>query len=252
MSDTYTDKIQEAAQRLGLKEIDSALENAFEEARKEDLSFAHALSNMFEQLALEADERSKEALIRFAKFPYRKTFDDFDFEFQTSISLTSLQSHIDEGYLSKCQNLIFLGPPGVGKTHVATSFGMAAANSRNKVQFISCSEMIARLRESKERNSYLRKLASLARPTLLIIDEVGYSTLTQDDSAMFFDVVCRRYERGSIIITSNKSYKHWGEIFSGDDVIATAILDRLLHHSKSYVLKGTSYRMKERGKETKL
>jgi len=207
---------------------------------------------MLTQLQEEADTRSQEALIRFARFPYRKTLDDFDFDFQPSIARSSLQTLLDEDYLYKKQNLILLGPPGVGKTHIAVAFGMAAAMSRNKVQFISCSEMIARLREAQERNTYLRRLASFARPSLLIIDEVGYSQLSSEDSALFFDVVCRRYETGSIVITSNKSYKDWGEIFGGDSVIATAILDRLLHHSKSFVLKGESYRMKERKEDVKL
>jgi len=232
--------------------LSSQIESLQKSRGASDPSFIKVLSSMLEQLGEEADARSQEALIRFARFPYRKTLEDFDFDFQSSVAKQSLQKLLDEDYLSRKQNLIFLEPPGVGKTHIAVAFGMNAAMSRSKVQFISCSELIARLREAQERNTYLRRLASFARPALLIIDEVGYSQMSSEDSALFFDVVCRRYETGSIIITSNKSYKDWGEIFGGDSVIATAILDRLLHHSKSFVLKGESFRMKERREDVRL
>jgi DNA replication protein DnaC len=114
-----------------------------------------------------------------------------------------------------------------------------------RVRFTTCSTLITKLREARERNAYSRRLSTFTRSSLLIIDEVGFNPLTADDAALLFDVVCKRYEHGSIILTSNKSYSEWAEIFSGDAIIATAMLDRLLHHSKSFALKGESYRMKD-------
>ena len=114
-----------------------------------------------------------------------------------------------------------------------------------RVKFTSASTLVSKLKEARERNTLTRNMATFTRPTLLIIDEVGFTPLDADEAALLFEVVCARYERGSIILTSNKGYTDWAEIFSGDSVIATAMLDRLLHHSKTFVLKGESYRMRE-------
>lgn len=137
------------------------------------------------------------------------------------------------------------GIPHKGKTHLAIALDIEAARRRLRVKFTTCSKLVTNLREGKDRNTYSRRLNAFAKPSLLIIDEVGFTPLDKQEASLFFDVICRRYEAGSIILTSNKTYSEWADIFSDNEVMATAVLDRLLHHSRSFLLKGESYRLKE-------
>lgn len=234
-----------AADRVNLVDIPDTLESLTSMAAEESWSYLRFTCELLEEQARRADERSRDTLLRFASFPFRKSLDEFDFDFQPNVSQTVLKELSECGYVRENQNIIFLGPPGTGKTHLAVALGIEAANRRLRVKFTTCSALITRLKEAKERNVYSRRLLTYSRPSLLIIDEVGFTPLDPDEAALLFDVVCRRYESGSIILTSNRSYAEWAEIFSDNEVIATAILDRLLHHSKSFALKGDSYRMKE-------
>jgi DNA replication protein DnaC len=143
---------------------------------------------------------------------------------------------------------MLLGPPGVGKTHLAISLGVEASKRRLSVKFTTASRLVASLAEARTAGTFSRRLMGFVRPSLLIVDEVGFLPLDASEASLLFEAVCRRYERGSIVLTSNKSYGEWGEVFSGDTVIATAILDRLLHHSTTIPIKGESYRLKDRKK----
>ena len=214
-------------------------------AASEHWTYEHFLDQVLSDQEQQADERSREALLRFASFPYKKTIQDFDFAFQNSISPQVIAELAECAFIRQHQNIVFLGPPGTGKTHLAIALGIEATKRRLKVRFTTCTDLITRLKEAKEHNTYQRRLAAYTGPSLLIIDEVGFNPLKSDETVLLFDVICKRYERGSVILTANKSYTDWAEIFSGDAVIATALLDRLLHHSQSFVLKGESYRMKE-------
>ena len=234
-----------AAERMNLVDIQVTLDSICEEAAKQSWSYLQFACALLEEQAKRAEERSKETLLRFAGFPYQKSIEDFDFAFQKSVSQRTLTELSDCGFIREKQNLIFLGPPGTGKTHLSVALGIAATRLRYRVKFTTLSMLITKLSESKERNTYSRNLVSYSRPSLLIIDEVGFKPLDPDEAALLFDVICRRYEKGSVILTSNKSYSEWAEIFYDNEVLATAILDRLLHHSKTYVLRGNSYRMKE-------
>jgi DNA replication protein DnaC len=151
-------------------------------------------------------------------------------------------------FVERAENVVLLGPPGVGKTHLAIAFGVEASKRRLSVKFTTAARLVASLAEARTAGTFSRRLMGFVRPSLLIIDEIGFLPLDAGEASLLFEVVCRRYERGSIVLTSNKSYGEWGEVFSGDTVIATAILDRLLHHSTTISIKGESYRLKDRKK----
>ena len=237
--------IGDMAARLGLVDISSSISKFSLTAAEEDWTYEHFLKAILADQEERDDLRSREAMLKFAGFPYQKTIQDFDFGFQKSISPTVIAELADLGWIKVKQNIVFLGPPGTGKTHLAIALGIEACKRRYRVRFTTCADLITKLKEAKERNTYSRRLASYTRSSLLIIDEVGFNPLNAFEAALLFDVICQRYEHGSVILTSNKSFTEWAEIFSGDAVIATALLDRLLHHSKSFSLKGDSFRMKE-------
>ncbi len=190
--------------------------------------------------------RATEMITKTASFPFLRTLEDFDFGFQATVSRKQLKELACCAFIERKENLIFLGPPGVGKSHLAVALGLEAAKRRLKVKFTTCADLVASLAEASHMGTYATRLRTYVRPSLLIIDEIGFLPLGPEEANLLFQIVCHRYERGSIILTSNKSYGEWAEIFSGDGVIASAILDRLLHHSTTIAIRGQSYRLKDK------
>lgn len=189
-------------------------------------------------------QRAIKACVHTAGFPFDKTIDDFDFSFQPSVNRKEIEDYATLRFMESNENILFVGSSGTGKTHLATAIGIEAARHRNSVYFISCQELMLQLKKAENENRLDQRLKAFTRHKLLIIDEIGYINLDKESANLFFQLISRRYEQKSTIITTNKNLSKWGEIF-GDAVIANAILDRLLHHSHIVSIVGPSYRIKD-------
>lgn len=187
------------------------------------------------------------ARLQLAHLPFLKNFDQFDFGFQPSIDERQIQELRSLRFIHEASNVVFLGPPGVGKTHLSVALAEAAIQSGFGAYFMTAHDLVTDLGRAYREGRLDRRMRVYLAPKVLIIDEMGYLPLDDMGATIFFQLVSARYERGSIILTSNKSYGDWGSIF-GDPIIATAILDRLLHHSTTINIRGESYRLKDRRK----
>lgn len=206
------------------------------------------VDSLYELTKLEIDvlrEKKAKHSIQFAGFPYYKTFEDFDFSFQPSINKEEILDFKNLRFIEKNENILFVGSPGVGKTHLSISIGIENAKNNHSTYFINCNDLIQALRKSYLQNRLDDKLKTLSKYKLLIIDEVGYLPIDKDAANMLFQLINKRYEKTSTIITTNKPFSEWGELF-GDTMIANAILDRLLHHSHIININGNSYRLKDK------
>ena len=189
------------------------------------------------------NNRRLQAAMRSSRLPIVKTLRDFDFSFQPSVKREQLESLNTLGFVERKENVVFLGPPGVGKAHLAISLAIAAAESGRRVYYGTLGDLIASLEEAQTAGHLAHRLKTLTFPSLLIVDEIGYLPISRTGAMLFFQVVARRYERASTVLTSNKGFEEWGEIF-GDEVMAAALIDRLVHHCHIVNIRGNSYRMR--------
>lgn len=232
---------------LGLMTAEAMVDNWLSTAAERDISMVEILDHLFEQEVLKRRASAIERRTKVSGFPMKKSIQDFDLNFQKSIDKKVINELSTLSFVHNAENLILLGPTGVGKTHIAIGLGMEAIQAGFSVRFLNSATMIDQMKQALRQGNFEKKLKTLNKYKLLIIDEIGYLPFDQEASNLFFRLVSRRYERSSTIFTANKSYSEWGEIF-GDPVIATAILDRILHHSITLNLKGESYRLKNRKK----
>jgi DNA replication protein DnaC len=249
MSVPYEAQAAGGLEQLGLATALAHLDQTCQQAAAENWSYSHFLGYL---LAGELAERHRKTValnLQFAKFPYLKRLSEFDFAAQPGVDPRLIEELATGRFLYEGRNIIFLGPPGVGKTHLAISLGVLTAELGHRVYFISALDLARKLSKAMAENRLHRELNALVHKKLLIIDEIGYVSLDPAQSALVFQVLCRRYDRGlATVLTSNKSFADWGNVFGGDLVLASAALDRLLHRCTVVNIRGDSYRLGERRK----
>jgi DNA replication protein DnaC len=234
-------------EKMKMDHLSAQLDAICEQAAKKDLGYREFLMEALDSEWKGRHRKGVESRLKMARFPWIKTLDQFDFSFQPSVDKKVIRELSTLAFVERAENVIILGPPGVGKTHLAIALGVKAVEAGHKVLFLTLEAMITRLARARMENRSDRQLQQFVYPKVLIIDEMGYLPMNREEAGMLFRLLNRRYEKLCLIITSNKSFVDWGELFN-DHVLATAILDRLLHHCTTINIKGESYRLKEKRK----
>ncbi|MFC5820959.1 IS21-like element helper ATPase IstB [Nonomuraea harbinensis] len=223
----------------------AAVERLAERARAESWTHEEFLAACLQREVAARDSHGGEARIRAARFPARKALEEFDYDHQRSLKREAIAHLSTLDFVTARENVVFLGPPGTGKTHLSIGLGIRACQAGHRVAFATAAEWVARLADTHAAGKLQDELVKLVRIPVLIVDEVGYIPFEPEAANLFFQLVSSRYERASLIVTSNKPFGRWGEVF-GDDVVAAAMIDRLVHHAEVISLKGDSYRLKNR------
>lgn len=243
LSVSLTKKLRE----FKLSGISRTLPVRLEEAVSSNLSHSEFLELLLEDEMNQRSENRRKRLYEGAHLPFEKDISDFDFTFQPSIKKAEILELATGNFIGKKENIIFVGQPGTGKTHLSVALGLKALGYGYTVYFTSVAEMITTLEQSRADLSYQKRVQVYSKPDLLILDELGYKSLAESTVEDFFEIVSKRYEKGSIIITSNRDFKEWDKIFV-DKTLTGAILDRLVHHCHIVTIKGESYRVQNRTK----
>jgi DNA replication protein DnaC len=233
--------------RMKLDHLAAQLDGICEHAAHSDVDFKGFLTQALEAEWRGRYQKSVESRLKQARFPWVKTLEQFDYDVQPSIDRKAMRELAGLSFVERAQNVVLLGPPGVGKTHLAIGVGVKAVEAGYSVLFLTFETLMTRLVRARHENRLDRTLQQLTYPKLVILDELDYLPLSREEASLLFRLLVRRYERGSLVVTSNKGFTDWGEVFN-DQVLATAILDRLLHHATTVNIKGDSYRLREKRK----
>lgn len=243
MTEMIKERVTENLERLKLSRIQDVFPQMIKKAEESKLSYLALIDQLLtEEVSTKEDRRLKTAM-KTAGLPFEKTIEEYDFSFHPNLDKRAVMSLFDLQFVREKENVIFLGPPGVGKSHLAVSLAIKAAHFGISIYFTTMAELMVKLKKDAA-DGHIGKGRGYLKSGLLVVDEVGYMPVDRKESHLFFQFICHRYEKSSTIMTSNKSFGEWEEIF-GDPVIATAILDRLLHHCHVVSIKGNSYRLKE-------
>jgi DNA replication protein DnaC len=239
------EQVRQQLETLGLLDAAAVLENRLDRASHDGISYVEFLQDLLRVETQARRERYLKARLRLAHFPAVKRLEDFDWAFQPSIDARQIQALASLAFVAEATNILFLGPPGVGKSHLAIALGMKAVEAGFGAYFVTADRLLQDLEQAYHEHRLERRMRVYLSPKVLIVDEFGYLPLSRVAATLFFQLVSARYERGSLILTSNKGFADWGDVL-GDPVIATAILDRLLHHSHVVNIRGDSYRLKDK------
>jgi DNA replication protein DnaC len=240
-----TAQLRETLQSLKLDSMADNLDALCDQAAKEEWTYTTFLGQLLEEELAARDQRRLSVTTKMARFPFHKTLEQFDFAFQPSVEKRRIQELASLRFVSSGSNVLFLGPPGVGKTHLAIGLGLKALQAGLSTYFVSVPDLMDQVSHDAQRAQLPKRMQQLCKPKVLILDEMGYLPLERPMATFLFQLVAKRYEKGAIILSSNKSFSEWGELFT-DQVLATALLDRLLHHSTILNIRGQSYRLKEK------
>ncbi len=247
MTSTYTQLVRNL-EYLKLKQMITHLDDVIDFINTNNLSFSEGLTKLTTHEIDFKEANMIRSMVKVGAFPHTKEIKDFDFEFQPSINQQQILDFTTLRFLELQENIVFLGSSGVGKTHLATSIGIAAAKKRYSTYFIKCHNLLQQLKKARLENRLDSRLKHFTKYKVLIIDELGYLPIDKDDSKLFFQLIDMRYEKKSTILTTNINFNNWDEIFY-DAIIANAILDRILHHAHVVSISGKSYRLKDHIKQ---
>ncbi len=244
MSKSDYEKVIDNLSVLKLKGSATHIDDILDEVARNKLSFIQGLIKLTEHEIAFKEKSAIQSMVKVGGFPHFKELKDFDFDFQPNINEAQIYNFASLGFIHNQENIVLMGPSGVGKTHLATSIGIESAKQRVSTYFIKCHNLINQLRKAKQENRLEYRMRILNRYKCLIIDEIGYLPIDSEDSKLFFQLIDKRYEKKSTILTTNINFSNWDEIF-GDATIANAILDRILHHAHVVKITGKSYRIKD-------
>lgn len=229
---------------LGFTDVELYLSEYLTTASKDGIGLQDALLEITNREMSLRNKRAAQIQVSVSHFPYIKSIDEYDFHFQNTVNKTEIKDLATLRFLENNENILFYGTPGTGKTHLATAIGIQAAKKRNMTYFITCHDLIQTLRKAHDENRLESRLKHFTKYKLLIIDEIGYLPVDKTGANLLFQLIAKRYEHHSTIITTNQPFSKWGDVFS-DSMLANAILDRLLHHSHVIKMIGPSYRTKD-------